>query len=185
MAPRPQYSDAPFLGHIFSPSKHQKPTGLRKTSLVGRTGRNPRRLASFNRMDAVKQEILKQAGMRDSYLRGESTLADAKRSLRPRAISLNVAKPVKPSNRGKTPRFGIRTALDRLVAAHVKRTLHTAGTPVNEHTVDEESVWYDGDDGVLRWGPGQIKYAGRKHSEYERIEHTSSGPITHNPFWYH
>lgn len=181
MAKYPSLSDRSFLGHLFSPKRNPKPTGLRKTSLTGlKGGRNKGRLTSFNRMSAVNQETLKRAGMRDQYLRGETTLADAKRALRPQAIQLGVAKPVR--RRGPIQAI-IRTPLDARVAAHLKYTIRAEGKPVNPFTVDRH-VQYIPDDvlpDVETWDYGQIKYAARAGSEYETV---IDGHQT-NPFWYH
>jgi hypothetical protein len=181
MAKHPSLSDRTFLGHLFSPKRNPKPTGLRKTSLTGlRGGRNKARLAAYNRMDPVKQELLKRAGMRDQYLRGEATLAEAKRALRPQAIQLGVAKPVR--RRGPI-QVVIRTPLDARVAAHLKYVIRSENKPLNPFAVDR-NVGFIPDDvlpDVETWDYGQIKWAARTGSEYETVidGHQS------NPFWYH
>lgn len=183
MVKRPPVTETSFLGHIFGPSKHPLPTGLRKTTLKAIPGRDKRRVNAFNKLTAVKQELLKRAGLRESYLRKEASLADARNSLRPRAITLNVAKPVRPRAPKPAP-VPLRAArLDAMVAEHLKRTVRAAGKHVNEQTVDEQMIWLDtGSPDMLRWDYGHIKYAGRKGSEYERFDDRN---ITHNPFWYH
>lgn len=182
MAKRPKLSDESFLAHLFSPSKQPLPSGLRKTTLKGSKGQRRSRLLSYNRMDPFKQEVLKRSGTRDSYLRGESTLADAKRALRPQAIAKAIAKPVKP--RGKvTPVTDRRKRLDAYIAEHIKKTVRHTGR-LDERTVDAEIVWLgdDADNSMADWSYGQIKYAGRKGSEYDRFDDTGR---RHNPFWYH
>jgi hypothetical protein len=183
MAKRPGLSEDTFLAHLFSPSKQPLPSGLRKTTLKGTKGQTKSRLNAFNRMAPFKQEVLKRSGTRDSYLRGQTTLADAKRALRPQAIAKKLAKPTKQRIK-PTPVSDRRRKLDEYIAAHLKRTVRNAGRPVNDRTVDAEIVWLgdDADTDMLLWGYGQIKYAGRKGSEYEK--HDDDGH-THNPFWYH
>lgn len=180
MPRRPPLSESNFLAHVFSPRKQPLPTGLRKSILVGTKGRNKRRLSAFNRMSAFQQEVLKRSGQRDSYLRGDSTLADAKRLLRPKAIGLGVAKPVKSRHRG-VPAHLIKTPLDALVARHVRAEVIAAGRPFNITTSVTEMQYLDAEDDMLTWTYGEIKHAGRRGSEYEVVV---SG-TAHNPFWYH
>lgn len=176
MPKRPSLSDVSFLGHLFSPAKHPQPSGIRKTTLTGTRGRNKGRLAAFNRMKPVSQELLKRAGMRDQYLKGEVSLADAKKAMRPAGIRAGVAKPVKGS--GPT----IRTSLDARVAAHLKYTIRQADRPLNPHSVDRNVLIMPGDvmPDVVSWDYAQIKHAGRKGSEFETI----IDGYTRNPFWY-
>src|SRR6476620_4696031 len=110
MPKRPTLNDNTFLAHLFAPKKHAQPTGLRKIALSGSKNRSVKRLRSFNKMSAVQQATLTRAGLREQYLRGETTLAEARRSLRPQAISLGVARPVRTR---QAPSFVIRTKLDQ------------------------------------------------------------------------
>lgn len=177
MAKRPPLTDKSFLGHLFSPKRNPKPSGIRTVSLKGtRGGRTKARLASFNRMSPTNQEMLKRAGMREQYLKGEVTLSDAKHALRPKAIQLGVARPV----RGQVI---IRTGLDVRVAAHLKYTIRSAGRPMNPYTVDENVRFIPPSDmpDVLEWDYSQVKHAGRTGSEYE----VNVDGQTRNPFWYH
>lgn len=182
MPRRPTLTDSSFLAHIFSPKKQPLPTGLRKSILVGTKGRIARRLSAYNRMTATQQEILKRSGQRDAYLRGESTLVEAKRALRPKAIGLGVAKPVR-TRRGKQPsiRHLITTPLDALIARHVRTEVVAAGRPYNAVTAATEIQYLVADNDMLTWTYGEIKHAGRRGSEHEVVV---SG-VTHNPFWYH
>lgn len=181
MALRPSLTDQSFLGYIFSPKKHPKPTGLKKIGLSGlRGGRTKARLNAFNRMSPAHQELLKRAGMREQYLRGEVTLTDAKSALRPQGISLGVARPLRSTG---TTRVVIRTPLDLRVAAHLKHVLRSAGRPVNENTIDR-GIRFIPDEvlpEVEDWEYGQVKYAGSPGSEYE----TTVDGKPFNPFWYH
>jgi hypothetical protein len=184
MAKRPALTDSSFLSHIFSPKKAAQPTGLRKTHLSGK-GWNGRRLRAFNRMPAVNQEILKRSGQRDAYLKGETSLADAKRSLRPKAISLGVAKPTRSRTPGTARAASTPariTALDRLVRNHINQTLRDAGKHVNVATVRSEGAYLVPTEGMLKWDYGRIKYEGRQGSDYEVVDSTGQ---RHNPLWYH
>lgn len=183
MAKRPALTDTSFLGFLFRPSKHSQPTGLRKTSLRGTAGRNARRLRAFNKMSAAQQEVLKRAGQRDAYLKGETTLAKAKASLRPAAIQLGLAKPLKPKPTPTTPTVTDRRArLQAMIQQHLRIKIVDAGKQWNQQTSDREIVYLDPDNDMLRWDYGQVSYAGRRGSEYETV--TPDGR-THNPFWYH
>src|ERR1700750_76770 len=96
MAKRPGLSEDSFLAHLFSPAKTPLPSGIRKTKLKGTKGQSKGRVAAFNRMTPFKQEMLKRAGLRDQYLRGNASLADAKKALRPKAESKGLAKILRP-----------------------------------------------------------------------------------------
>lgn len=180
MAKRPRLSEQSFLAHLFSPKKNPSPTGIRKTHLSGvKGGRSKGRLAAFNRMSPVSQELLKRSGLREAYLRGEAKLSDAKTALRPAGIRLGVAKPVRP----RIPRVVIRTDLDARVAQHLKYVIRAEGRHVNERTVDRNVVYIPDDErvDVLDWDYGKVKYAGRKGSDYEIFVDGAK----RNPFWYH
>jgi hypothetical protein len=183
MARRPHNSEHNFLAHIFGPKRNPKPVGLRKTHLSGvKGGRTKARLAAFNRMSPVNQEILRRSGMREEYLRGESKLGDAKLKLREIGVRLGVAKPT-AAMRANVPAHLIVTPLDRLVAAHLKRTIRAEGRQLNPQHVDENVVYASQTDlgMALQWDYPDFKYAGRKGSEYE----LSVNGKTVNPFWYH
>lgn len=183
MANRPALTESSFLGFLFRPSKNKQPTGLRKTSLTGRAGRNPRRLRAYNRMSAVQQETLKRAGQRDAYLKGESTLADAKRSLRQTAVQLGVAKPARPRARAPIAKASPsrRDRLEAMIQRHLRTAIVDAGKQWNQQTSDAEIVYLDPENDMLDWDYGQVSYAGRRGSEYETFV---DGKL-HNPFWYH
>lgn len=179
---RPPLSDKAFLAHVFSPKKNPLPTGLRKRKIESLKGRKVARVNAYNKMATAKQEILTRTGLRDEYLAGRTTFVDARRNLRETAVNLGVVKPLK-TRTPKTPINPIRARIEQMVAQHIKRTLRTSGTFVNENTVDEESVYNDdASDDMLTWDSSQIRYAARRGSEYERLD--SSGR-KHNPFFYH
>lgn len=181
MAKRPTLSEDSFLGFLFSPSKHPQPAGIRKRTLKGVKGQKKGRIAAFNRMTPVKQELLKRSGKQDAYLRGEATLADAKNALRPTAIAKNLAKPLRP----KAQPAYTQTALDIRIARYIIRKLDgKTRKPVNTRTVYSENQYLgdNADEGMLVWSEGDIKHAGRRGSEYETVDASGN---THNPFWYH
>jgi hypothetical protein len=95
MARRPALTDGSFLSHIFSPKKNPLPTGIRHRKIVSTKGRVKARVNAYNKMPAKNQEVLARTGQRDAYLRGETTLVQARSKLRETAIKLGVAKPVK------------------------------------------------------------------------------------------
>ncbi len=182
MAKRIPLSDNSFLAHLFSPKKNPQPSGIRKTELKGlKGGRTKARLNAFNRMSPFNQELLKRSGQREAYLKGESSLAEAKATLRPKAVQAKLARPLRTKPIKYKP-SGM-TGLDRMIAEHLKKTVRAEGKNVNDRTVENEIVWLDnGTDQMTTWSYGKIKYAGRKGSEYERVD--TDGRI-HNPFWYH
>jgi hypothetical protein len=180
MTRRPKLSDQSFLGHLFSPRKYGQPTGIRKTTLKGTQGQKKGRIAAFNRMLPFKQELLKRSGTRDSYLRGETTLADAKTALRPKGIAAGVAKPV----RGSQKPVRMTTDLDRRIERYLKIKLPGNVEKYNPRTIEAQNPFLGdmAEEGMLRWDLGEIKYAGREGSEYETVD---ANGVTHNPFWYH
>lgn len=105
MAKRPALTEDSFLKHIFSPKKNAQPTGLRKRTLSGLKGRKKARLTAWNKMPATNQAILDRTGNREAYLRGEVSIADAKRQLRLKAVDKGFVKPLK----GATQTTGVRT----------------------------------------------------------------------------
>lgn len=182
MAKRPPLNDTSFLGHLFSPKRNPAPTGLRKTHLTGtKGGRVKGRLAAFNRMSPVSQEVLRRSGKREDYLKGQSSLSEAKAALRQQAVSLGLAKPTRPKTAGRITYA--RTALDAKVAKFIKDTVRSAGRPfISEHV--DNNVHLIPDDVIAQvegWDYGQIKYAGRKDSEYELYV----DGMKKNGFWYH
>lgn len=181
MAQRPALTDSSFLNFLFHPKKASQPTGLRKSKLASAKGRNPRRLRAYNNLTAVQQETLKRSGQREAYLKGETTLAKAKAALRPTAVNLGIAKPVK-TRQTATPVTDRRARLDAMIQQHLRTVIVDAGQLWNQATSDAEMVYLDPDNGMLGWDYGQVKHAGRRGSEYEVV-----GPDhkTHNPFWYH
>ena len=88
-----------LLNNIFHPTKSKRPKGLRKTQVSGSNWKASRR-RSFNSMDAVKQNTIRAAGQFESYLKGDTTLADARNRLRTDAIQQGIARPTKGSTIG-------------------------------------------------------------------------------------
>lgn len=184
MPRRPQLSDTSFLGYIFSPKKNPKPSGLRKIHLSGtKGGRNKGRLAAFNRMSPASQELLKRAGLREEYLRGQASLGQAKGILREEGVRLGVARPSRTSTNRPYQSYTSRTSLDIRVAAHLKSVIRSADKPLNTFTVDRNAPLIPVNDlsDVLGWDYSQVKYAGRPASEYELVVEGKRV----NPFWYH
>ena len=184
MAKRPALTESNFLGFLFKPSKHQQPTGLRHNTLTGRAGRNPRRLRAYNKLSAAQQEVLKRAGQREAYLKGETTLAKAKASLRATAIQLGIAKPVRSRTKPAPARdssAGRRDRLEAMIQRHLRTAIVDAGRPWNQSTSDAEIVYIEPENEMMDWTYGQVSYAGRPGSEYE----TFVDGKRHNPFWYH
>jgi hypothetical protein len=139
-------------------------------------------LAAFNKMSAAQQEVLKRSGQREAYLKGETTLAKAKALLRPQAVALHIAKPLRQRGGAISPPEARKEKLMAMVQLHLRTKIVDAGRDFNQQTSDEEIAFLDPETGMLRWDYGRISYEGRRGSEYEVV-----GPDgqTHNPFWYH
>lgn len=181
MPKRPGLTTDTFLKHLFAPRKNPAPTGMRKSNLVWSKSRSRARVNAYNRMSAVNREVLKQSGMRESYLRGEVALKDAKSALRQTAVAKGYAKPLRSKTPGKAPAAS-RTGLDALVTGRVIAELRKAGKQVDPGkvqsrvphmpTADKQQavnwtanriVAYAGDDTHMVWIDGK------------RV----------NPLWYH
>jgi hypothetical protein len=183
--PRPLLTNASFLGFLFSPAKHPKPVGLRKQSVTGlRGGRTKARVNAFNRMSAANQQLLKMAGLRDDYLRGNASLRDAKELLRPQAIGMNLARPSRTPQ--PAPRVPVvlsrRQQLDQMIARHIKVTVSHAGKKFNGPAVDQrvrripEFIASQ----VVTWDYDTIRDAASNGSPFDVIEDN----VRFNPFWY-
>lgn len=135
-------------------------------------------------MSAAKQEILSRTGLREAYLRGETTQVEAKRKLRTEAIRLGVAKPVRPKRAVAPSPVVRRDRLRQMIALHLGNTVQAAQKQPNWNTIDREIDWLDEPDVTqdkTQWSYGQFKYAARVGSEYD---HWDNGK-RHNPFFYH
>jgi hypothetical protein len=177
MARRPKLSDDSFLKHLFAPSKNPLPTGLRKTTLVGTKGRSKGRLAAYNRMSAKNQEILKRAGTRDAYLRGETSLSESRKVIRQQAVSKGIAKPL------RIPAPNPARSLDNRIAGYVYRSMtQVAQRPVVNGPAIEKRVPYLPSDvkrQVLNWTPSQIRAYAADNENMVTI-----GTKQFNPLWY-
>lgn len=89
-----KFTELDFLSAVFRPSKSGPLTGLRRRKRSGKTW-NKTRLNAFNKMPAKNQEILRRSGTEESYLRGETSLAEAKRTLRVTAVNQGIVKPLR------------------------------------------------------------------------------------------
>lgn len=183
-------AESDFLSHIFHPKTVRRPTGIRKRKVVGRGGgRKASRIRSYNRMDAVKQRIIDVAG-RDKYLRGEVTLGEAKRSLRPRAIDVGVAKPI----RIRTPKdVSVERAAEHIYRiAHERNPIRETGPragdpkpPINRQSISRNIRDYMTPE--MRAATPKLSYDELKRRAnmwtYDRYD-VVDGSL-HNPYWYH
>lgn len=175
---KPRLTDKSFLAHVFGPKRNPVPSGLRERKITSTKGRKTARVNAYNRMTRVNQELVWRSGLREQYLKGEVTLADAKRALRPKAVSFGVAKPAKP-----TP--STSGNLDDIVAGHVIRQLRTSGYTVGNKAADNifDRVQYmkrKDREAARNWSTAQIrKYAGDPNNVVEVYDKRF------NPLWYH
>lgn len=184
MPKRPPLSDSSFLAAVFSPKKNPVPTGLRKKKLSSVTGRKPTRVKSYNSMPAINQRVLDETKQREAYLRGDVTIADAKRALRNKAVDLGIAKPLRP----KVTATGVTTGRvgDKRtrVLDHMWRQLTGTTTrgKVNIMALRRGTLFMTPDQlsrALAMTGVDLKNAAGNEEEEVEPIE---GKPL--NPFWY-
>lgn len=182
MAKRPTLNDSSFLAAVFHPKKSPIPTGLRKSKIASVANRKASRVKSYNAMSALKQKVLKDSGQREAYLRGDATLADAKRALRSKAVNLGIVKAPK----SKAPSRVVRSLpSEDAVVQHMYTQLtggHVNGR-VNVGTLRKHSKLMRQDQlsRVMSMMRQDIRNAGNDPSE--KVV-TSEGKEI-NPFWYH
>jgi len=187
-----------FLAHIFHPSKNPRPTGLRRHHITWRgigKSRKTSRIRAFNRMTPVQQRVI-EAVDREAYLRGQLTLAEAKRRLRPYAIQRGIAKPLKsraitgPDERTVTRRRYEQLAIQNILTVAEYRDPFKANgyekNPISRQTVEHNvkhvmrnaqvkkaaTVSYD-----------ELLHEATKDSINRAIDFTTGEII--NPWWYH
>lgn len=186
MQKRPALSEQSLLAHIFSPKKNPLPTGLRACAIALSKGRKAARVNAYNKMPAVKQEILKRSGKRDAFLSGNITFTDAKKSLREIAVEKGVAKPVRvrAPRRGKDkPRVGQsirRQSVERAneIALSLLATLRRAGKDPVVPTVVAGSNFIQEDDAET------LDYEGIKERARDKGYEMIINGSTFNPYWY-
>ncbi len=186
MAKRPPLSEQSLLAYIFSPKKNALPTGLRARPITSSKGRKAARVSAYNKMPAVKQEVLKRSGQRDAFLAGTITFTDAKKLLRQTAVQKGIVKPVRaraPRSGKDKPRVGPslrRQSIDRAneIALTLLAVLRRAGKDPSVPTVVAGSNFIQEDD-VLSLDYEGIKERARD-KDYEMIVNGS----TFNPYWY-
>ncbi len=178
MAKRPALSEESFLAHLFSPKKNALPTGLRARPVVVSKGRSKARVNAYNKMPAVKQEVLKRAGLRDAYLKGETTFLDAKKALRPKAVEKGIVRPVRTKKQVVTgPRRNSRATAGS-IARNAMIQLARAEREFQAPTIIAGATFVQEDD-ADKLTYDQIKERARS-SDYEIIVDGQ----TFNPYWY-
>lgn len=185
MSRRPPLSDSSFLAAVFSPKKNPVPTGLRKRSVVSTKGRKTARVNAFNKMPSINQRVLDESKQREAYLRGDITIADAKRLLRDKAINLGIAKPLKPrvtatpvtrpSRPGDRRSRVLNHLWDELTASETR-------SPVNITALRRGTLLMTSDQltRAVAMAAPEIKAAARNKDEEVEIDGK-----TYNPFFYH
>jgi hypothetical protein len=191
---RPKLNEDSFLAHLFSPKKAPLPTGLRKVSLSSRAGRKAARLAAFNRMNPFSQELLKRSGTRESYLKGESSLADAKALLRLPAVGKGYARAVTLGpklppgfnrNVSRETRYPLRTR-QNIAVRHMIGELEAGGYEVARDKMFNRSEFIPENkvDDAAGWSVGRIRYEAGLNANTIDVE-LQFGMVAHvNPFWY-
>lgn len=178
MAKRPALSDESFLAHLFSPKKNALPTGLRARPVVVSKGRNKARVNAYNKMPAVKQEVLKRAGLRDAFLKGETTYTEAKKALRPKAVEKGVARPVRAKIAAKPKRIDRSRAREGFIAQAWTYQLRKAEKEYNPATV------YAGSQFVEEADAETLTYAQIKERASDPNYVVTINGNTFNPYWY-
>lgn len=178
MAKRPALTEESFLAHLFSPKKNALPTGLRARPLAAAKGRKAARVTAYNKMPALKQEVLKRSGLRDAYLKGEATFVQAKAVLCPKAVEKGVARPIRV-RKAKAP---VVVRNDRARAGSIARNamieLARAEREYDAATIIAGSTFNQNDD-ADRLSYAQIKERA-KDKDYEILVDGQS----FNPYWY-
>lgn len=183
MAQRPPLSDSTFLAAVFHPKTSPIPVGLRKRKLTSVASRKATRVKSYNSMSAVSQRILDETKQREAYLRGDITIADAKRVLRNKAVDLGIAKPLRPKVTHKPT--AVRAVDKRTrVLDHMWRQLTgtTTRNKVNIMALRKGTLHMSPDQlsRALAMTGADLKDAAR--DEEEEIEIVEGKKL--NPFWY-
>lgn len=181
---RPKLSRDSLLNYVFHPRTAPKPLGIRK-SLVTSTKWKTSRKASWNKMDADKQQAIIAAGQQNSYLTGKTTLADAKRALRPTAIAKGIARPTRAdTNRAITDRL-FSVANNRPESAKYRSRPDSKGRILEKSPASKKHI----SDKVRRMN-ADTKRAAMNISSYEElVDFASDDNLIDddgiNPFWYH
>lgn len=159
-----------FLAHVFKPKKNERPVGLRKTYVRSTSGeRNARRVRAWNKLSAVNQEILNVTGRKEAYLRGDITLPEAKRILRPIADRRGITQPLP----------GKQEAVDAIVGAALQRPYHDKRRDVRIDAVERN---------VNRMSQRQLRAAREirtHHDLMDLINDEDNETNGRNLFWYH
>lgn len=184
--PRPPLSETSFLAHVFKPKTNPLPTGLRKSALKATKGRKVARVNAFNRMTALKQQIVKRSGMLEEYLNGTATFTDTKQRLRVEAVNRNVARPLRNRRTG-TVRPSTKTDILARIADNIWRQTHGkrfTRRDAIDHNV--RSYLHDPTSDMETWEYDTITIAatggevnGKRYMVFD------PAGTAHNPFWYH
>ncbi len=178
MAKRPALTENSFLAHLFSPKKNPLPTGLRARPVVQSKGRKVARVNAYNKLPALKQEVLKRSGKRDAFLRGEVTYTDAKKALRGTAVERGVVKPVR-TRAPKPQPLSKGRARSGEVAQFLMYQLRRADKDYDPATVVAGSMFIDDPDVT------SLDYQGIKDRASDPDYMITVNGSSFNPYWYH
>jgi len=178
MTKRPALSDESFLAHLFSPKKNALPTGLRARPVAAAKGRSVARVNAYNKMPAVKQEVLKRSGLRDAFLKGQTTYTEAKKALRPKAVAKGVARPVRARIAAKPKKIDKARARAGYIAQAWAYQLRRAEKEYNPATV------YAGSQFVEEADAESLTYAQIKERASDPDYVVTINGNTFNPYWY-
>lgn len=176
MAKRPALTAQSFLAHVFSPKKNPLPTGLRARPVAVTKGRKAVRVNAYNKLPAVKQEVIKRSGLRDKFLKGEVTYTDARKILRDVAVRNNVVKPLRTP---KPKRMSLSRARQGFIAQHLMFEIRRGGKEPNPATVYAGSQFIEDDDAET------LTYAQIKERASDPDYVVKLNGESFNPYWYH
>lgn len=176
---RPKLTEESFLRHIFSPKKNPLPVGLRARPLVAGKGRNKGRVASYNRMSASSQEILKRSGLREAYLKGDISLSAAKSALREKAVERGIAKPLRAKKSQEVR--SRRASLDAFIASRIVQKISSRKPDFNARNLAKRLVHLPEKD-QIKARTWEIEDIVRYAADPENVI-TVDGQ-TFNPLWY-
>lgn len=184
MAKRPKLSRESLLNYVFHPRTAPKPLGLRK-SLVTSTKWKSGRKAAWNKMDPAKQRAIIAAGQQTSYLTGKTTLADAKRALRPEAIERKLAFPTRTEQNANVVNHIFALAKTRPDSSKYRSRPNSKGVILEKSPPSKKGIL----DKVKGMGAEQKRIAMGLSSYEDLVDAATDDNLIDedgiNPFWYH
>lgn len=179
-----------FLLAVFRPSKNAMPKGIRHTTVKPLKGRQVSRVNQWNKFPGWKQEVIRQTGNTENFLRGKITFTDAKRDLRNVGVSRGTLKPL------RVRKLGNLKDKQRAAGHHVfDLAMDTDSQQVSPLHIAESAKLMDSKQAQtaidLRT-PEELQYQAKWHPLYDRRDDersmwlaTTEDGVEINVLWYH